>query len=110
MNLSAIFKSISLIASLLPLISGFVQQIEAALPGVPGATKLQAVTTAVLTYLNKIEADIDVIAAAKTELAPIISGLVAAFNLSGLFKKAAPAPAPVAVTAPPTVATTPAAS
>lgn len=101
MNLSAIFKSLSLITSIIPLISSFIQQIEALLPSAPGSTKLAAVIAAVNAYLVKIEADADVIAAAKSELTPIITGLVALYNASGLFKKSsdtapAPTPAPAA--------------
>jgi hypothetical protein len=103
MNIAAIFKSLSLITSIMPLISSFIQQVEALLPSAPGTAKLAAVIAAVNTYLVKIEADVDVIAAAKSELAPIIAGLVALYNASGLFKKSTPvaaaavqAPAPAA--------------
>jgi hypothetical protein len=84
----------------MPLISSFIQQVEALLPSAPGTAKLAAVIAAVNTYLVKIEADVDVIAAAKSELAPIIAGLVALYNASGLFKKSTPATAVAAAPAP----------
>jgi hypothetical protein len=85
----------------MPLISSFIQQVESLLPSAPGTAKLAAVIAAVNEYLVKIEADVDVIAAAKSELAPIIAGLVALYNASGLFKKSTPAAPATAVAAAP---------
>lgn len=90
MNIKAAMQALSLLLSILPLVIAFVQQFETLLAGSPGAEKLKAVLAAVEAYLVKIEADAAVIAAAKSQLEPLIAGLVAAFNVSGLFKKSSP--------------------
>ena len=98
MSLAAILKAASLVIQLLPIITGFVKQFESEMVGATGSAKLAAVTAAVNSYLDKINAGADVIAAVQQQLGPLVGGLVTGFNASGVFQTSPndrPAPAQV---------------
>lgn len=95
MNFLALIKAASLVIQLLPVVTGFVKQFETEMVGATGSAKLAAVTAAVNSYLDKINAGADVIAAVQQQLGPLVGGLVTGFNASGVFqtnsKQSAPA-------------------
>ena len=94
-----VLKILGLLANLLPVISAFVTQVETTLVGATGQTKFATVFAAVEAYLAKIEQDVNIIAALKDQLGPLINAAVAMFNISGLFSHAAPVVTNTAVSA-----------
>lgn len=86
MNFSTILAVAKILAGLLPLISGLVQQVETDLAGVAGTAKLQAVLSQVNGFLAKVTTDVNVIAAVQDQLTPLINGLVATYKTVGIFK------------------------
>lgn len=86
MNLKAFMSAIKEVPEFLPLIDQTVQQVEAALAGIPGAQKLAAVEAKINGYLATFESDVAVIADLKTILTPLINIAVAAFNAANVFK------------------------
>ena len=90
MNFSTILAVAKILAGLLPLISGLVQQVETDLAGVAGTAKLQAVLSQVNGFLTKVTNDANVIAAVQDSLTPLINSLVATYKATGIFKSAAP--------------------
>lgn len=88
MSFATILAVAKILAGLLPLISGLVQQAESDLVGVAGATKLQAVLSQVNGFLSKITDDTAVISAVQSSLTPLINELVATYKAVGIFKSA----------------------
>lgn len=75
--MSAFLKALTLIPQLLPVIAALVQQADQLLAGVAGTTKLQSVLAGVNAYIEKIEADINVVQALKNLAEPLIEAAVA---------------------------------
>lgn len=96
MNFAAILTAISMLTSLLPTVEALVQQAETIIGSSNGSTKLAYVEQQVNAFLAKATTDTEVLSSLETLLAPTISAVVAAFNIKGLFTKAA---TPAAVTA-----------
>ena len=88
MNVAVLIKAISLLSSAMPIIAGFVTQVETLMPATAGSDKFKAVEAAVSAYFTKIVADADVLAHLLPKVGGMINGLVALFNASGVFTKA----------------------
>jgi phage-related minor tail protein len=86
MSFATILAAAKLLASLLPLISGLVQQAEADLAGVAGSSKLASVLSQVNAFLSKVTDDVNVISAVQSALTPVINELVATYKAVGIFK------------------------
>lgn len=101
MNLQSFTSAINIIqiaASLLPVAAQVVQSVEQALPNTPGAQKLDVVKGILQCAYNVEQSAETAFESAWPALSAGISGIVAAFNASGLFKRAtAPAAAAPAV-------------
>jgi hypothetical protein len=97
MNLKSIINAATIAFTLLPIVTAFVQQVEATLINATGSEKLKAVAASVDTYLAKLNADAETIQAVKSQLEPMVSAMVTMFNIAGIFKrKTQDAQAPVA--------------
>ena len=89
MNVAALIRGISLLSSAIPIIAGLVTQVETLMSGVPGLEKFRVVEAAAEAYFRKAVADVDVLAHILPKIGGIINALVAVFNASGVFPKAA---------------------
>lgn len=90
MNLKAIATALSLIPQLMPLVDNVVVSVEAAIPDLPGATKLQAALAKVESLMAAASDEVNIFAEIKPTVVLMVNAAVAAFNAIGLFKKATP--------------------
>lgn len=87
----AVINIIKAVASLLPTVATLVQSVETAMPNTAGASKLDIVRAG-LEKAYAVEQSVEVeFSALWPTLSGVISAVVAAYNASGLFKKATPA-------------------
>jgi phage gp29-like protein len=93
MSLSAFLAALQLIPQVVSLVNSTVQEMESVLSGFAGNAKFAAVEAKVNSILTSLGTDANVVADLQTVIGPLINAAVAAFNASGLFKKAAPAAA-----------------
>lgn len=90
-NLKTLLSVLALIPQLIELVDATVKSVEAALVGVPGASKFAAAEAKLNTLLAAAIKDAEVLSAVNAVLAPMINAAVAAFNAAGFFKRSTPA-------------------